>query len=120
MTMVYIIEDDPWQSEYIARTLHQAGYTSKQFTNGIEAIEAIDTAPPDAIILDMLLTATTGVTLLHELQSYTDTGAIPVIVCSGLADDIRLEELQPYGVRRILDKTTMEHDDVITAVRSVL
>lgn len=120
MSTVYIIEDDQWQSDYIARTLHQAGYATRQFTNGIEAIEAIDERLPDVIILDMLLTATTGVTLLHELQSYGDTGAIPVIICSGMADDIRLEDLRPYGVRRILDKTTMDREDIVAAIRSVL
>lgn len=117
---IYIIEDDPWQAEQLERALIQAGFTTQRFTNGIEAMVAIDAARPDCIVLDMLLAGTTGVTLLHELQSYSDTGTIPVVLCSSLAETLRLENLALYGVRRILDKTTMYPDDVITAVRSVV
>lgn len=117
--MIYIIEDDPWQAEQFSRVLTEAGYTTKLFTNGIDAITAIDKAKPEVIVLDMLLAGTTGVTLLHELQSYTDTGVIPVILCTGLADEVDLKDLVPYGVRRILDKTTMQPNDIVTAIRSV-
>lgn len=118
--MIYIIEDDAWQAEQCVRVLAEAKFTAKSFNNGVEAIAAIDESKPDAIILDMLLAGTTGVTLLHELQSYADTGAIPVVLCTALADEVQLETLKPYGVRRILDKTTMQPDDVVTAIRSVL
>lgn len=118
--MIYIIEDDPWQAEQFERMLGEARFTTKVFDNGVQAIAAIDTLPPKVIILDMLLAGTTGLTLLHELQSYSDTGSIPVIICTSLADDVDLARLAPYGVRRILDKTTMQPDDVVTAVRSIL
>lgn len=117
--MIYIIEDEPWQAEQFSRILQENGYKTKAFNNGVDAIVAIDAKKPDVIILDMLLAGTTGLTLLHELQSYSDTGVIPVILCTGLADDVDLESLAPYGVRRILDKTTMRPDDIVTAVRSV-
>jgi hypothetical protein len=36
-----------------------------------------------------------------------------------MAADLQLEELESYGVRRILDKATMQPDDLVAAVRSV-
>lgn len=120
MKTIYIIEDDPWQAEQHSRNLQAAGYQTRQFTNGVEAVAGLDSDIPDAIVLDMLLTGTTGITLLHELQSYADTAKIPVILCTGVADDISLAELAPYGVRRIVDKTSMNPDDIVTAVRSVM
>lgn len=120
MVMIYIIEDDPWQAEQLGRTVQAAGYSTRLFTNGVEAMAALDDDKPDVIVMDMLLTGTTGITFLHELQSYNDTAIVPVIMCTGLADDMSIEELTPYGVRRILDKTVMQPDDVVTAIRSVL
>lgn len=117
---VVIVEDDPWLAEQLERTLARAGFTVRRTSNGHAAIELIDERMPRAIVLDLLLAGGTGMTLLHELQSYQDTGQIPVILCTNLASGLRLEEVGPYGVRRILDKTTMHPDDVITAVRSVL
>lgn len=118
-TSVLVIEDDIWLAEQFLRTLTNAGYVAQLSTNGPIAMEQIDKSPPDAIVLDVLLTGGTGLTLLHELQSYQDTARIPVILCTNLASQISLKNMQPYGVRRILDKTTMHPDDIAAAVRSV-
>jgi CheY-like chemotaxis protein len=84
------------------------------------AIVAIDDLWPDVIVLDVLLTGGTAFTLLHELQSYGDTGQVPVILCTNMAESLKLEDLERYGVKRIVDKTTMQPDDLVAAVRGVL
>lgn len=117
---VVIIEDDVWLAEQFERSLTSAGFNVRRTTNGHAAIELIDEQIPKVILLDVLLAGGTGITLLHELQSYQDTGQIPVILCTNLAANIKLEEVKPYGVQRILDKTTMHPDDVVTAIRSAL
>ncbi len=115
-----IVEDDEWLAEQQARVLTKAGYKVARSPHAMAAIDAVDDEQPDAIILDMLLTGSTAFALMHELQSYGDTSGIPIVLCTNLAGDIALEDVAPYGVRRILDKTTMAPDDVVTAVRSVL
>lgn len=117
---VLIVEDDEWLAEQQSRVLTKAGYTTTISPHAMHAIDTIDDDQPDVIVLDMLLTGSTAFALMHELQSYGDTGSIPIILCTNLAAEIRLEDVHPYGVRRILDKTTMAPDDLVTAVRSVL
>lgn len=117
---VLVIEDDTWLAEQQVRVLTKAGFSAQTSPHAIDAIKVIDTMRPDAIVLDVLLTGSTAFALLHELQSYGDTGTIPVILCTNLAADLSLENLKPYGVVRILDKTTMLPDDIVVAVRSVL
>jgi len=117
---VLIIEDDLWLAEQFQRTLNGAGFEAVHVPNGHIAMEMIDQSPPDAILLDVLLTGGTGIALLHELQSYTDVADIPVVLCTNLAGQIPLSDVKSYGVRRILDKTTMQPDDVTAAIRSVL
>ena len=116
---VLIIEDDVWLAEQFQRTLQLAGYESRIVPSGHLAMEMIDETPPKAIILDVLLTGGTAMTLLHELQSYADTAQIPIVLCTNLASQITLNEVAPYGVKRILDKTTMHPDDIVAALRSV-
>ncbi len=116
---IFIIEDDLWQADQYQLILEAAGYAVRSFDNGLSAIAAVDEIRPNVIVLDMLLAGTTGLTLLHELQSYTDTGEVPVILCTNLADEIKLSDVVPYGVQRILDKTTMQPYDLVTAVRSI-
>lgn len=117
---VLIVEDDKWMAEQHARVLTGSGYKATITLHALAAIQAIDDIHPDVIILDVLLTGSTAFALLHELQSYGDTGKIPIILCTNLAAELSLDDLTSYGVRRILDKTTMKPDDLVAAVRSVL
>lgn len=117
---VLIIDDDPWVAEQHARVLQKAGYKTAISPHALVAIDTIDEIHPDVIILDVLLTGSTAFTLLHELQSYGDTGAIPIVLCTNVAADIAIDDVRPYGVRRILDKTTMQPDDMVAAMRSIL
>jgi DNA-binding response OmpR family regulator len=108
--MIYIIEDDEWMTEHLVRVL--AGYQVKIFTNGIEAMVAIDEELPDLIILDIILDGPSGFALLAELQSYSDTSKLPVLVCTTLASEMARQDLSGYGVVAVLDKTTMTPSDL--------
>ncbi len=118
--LILIVEDDAWTAEQHARMLEKAGYATRISPHAIDAIVAVDEIRPDAIVLDVLLTGSTAFALMNELQSYSDTGSIPIILCTNLAPEISIDDVRPYGVKRILDKATMEPDDLPAAVRSIL
>ncbi len=120
MTKILLVEDDAWLAELEAEVLKSEGYEVAVVPHGLAAIDAVDTYLPEVIIVDMLLAGSTAIALLHELQSYHDTAQVPVIVCTNLAEQFSLEQLRPYGVRRIIDKTTMHPSDLGVAVRAVL
>lgn len=117
---VLIVEDDEWLAEQYFRVLSTEGYETVIVSNAVSAIQFVDDVQPSAIILDMLLTGSTAIALLHELQSYGDTGVIPIILCTNLADEVSLKNLSPYGVKIIIDKTKMKPKDLIVALRSVI
>lgn len=117
---ICIVEDEPWFAESLARTLEAAGARTARASNAQSAIELIDTFLPDVVVLDLLLAGSTGLVLLHELRSHDDLAALPVIICSTLIDEPTSERLRAYGVQRVLDKTTMQPDNILAAVRGVL
>lgn len=117
---VLIVEDDDWLANQQALTIKSAGYKVKVVHHALAAIQAIDKLHPDAIILDVLLAGSTAFALMHELQSYGDTGDIPIILCTNLASELRIDDLSEYGVKRILDKSKMVPSDLVSALRSVL
>ncbi|MFZ2126289.1 MAG: response regulator [Candidatus Microsaccharimonas sp.] len=120
MTKILLVEDDPWLAELEVRTLEGAGFEVAHSPHAPSAIVAIDDVQPDVIILDVLLTGATAFALLHELQSYDDTGKIPIILCTNMAESLKLEDVASYGVRRVVDKTTMKPIDLVAAVKAVL
>lgn len=120
MTNVLLVEDDPWLAELEAGVLSDAGYDVTHAPHAPSAIARIDEKQPDIIILDVLLTGSTAFALLHELQSYSDTKEVPIILCTNMADSLSLHDLKTYGVKRIIDKSTMQPDDLTAAIRRVL
>ncbi|MBP9667196.1 response regulator [Candidatus Saccharibacteria bacterium] len=117
---IVVVEDDTWLAQQYARTLERAGFEVHHAPNAIVAIDMIDTVVPMVLIVDMLLAGTTALALLHELASHNDLAHIPIILVTNLADQISLDDVKSYGVRRILDKATMHPQDIEAAVRSVL
>jgi CheY-like chemotaxis protein len=120
MATILIVEDDDWLAEQHVRVITKAGYKIVVAPHALAAIRIIDEVIIDAIILDVLLTGSTAFALLHELQSYGDTGDIPVILCTNLANDLSIDDLEPYGVKKIIDKTTMVPNDLVLAIQSIL
>jgi twitching motility two-component system response regulator PilH len=117
---VLVIEDDAWLGEHFASVLKDVGYKVKLEPHIFAAVGAVDEFKPDMVLADILLAGETIFPFLNELRSYEDTGELPVVVCSNLAADISFDDLKPYGVTRLLDKTTMQPDDIIAAVKDAL
>lgn len=120
MTKVLIVESEPWLSEHFEHTLKMQDFTVSTVSNAYAAIDAINANKPEVLVMGLLLSGADGLALLHELQSYVDTAKLPVIVCSDRANELSLEELEPYGVLRLLDTGVMKPEDLPASVRSVL
>lgn len=114
---VLLVDDDRWLAELLAAELRAAGYQVQRVEHTLDAIAAIDEFRPQVIVLDVFMPGPNGIVLLHELQSHTDLVDIPVVLCTNSAADIPAEGLSAYGVKTIVDKTTMHPGDIAGAVR---
>jgi DNA-binding response OmpR family regulator len=117
---IVVVEDDILLFRHYERILKRADIKAYHATHALEAIDVIDEIHPDVIVADMLLTGSTALPLLHELQSHDDLAKIPVVMITNLAADISLDTLKPYGVKKLLDKMTMKPNDLIDGARSVV
>lgn len=117
---VLVIDDDQWLGAQFQRVLTRAGYAVHLAANALDGMSAIDTHKPSVIILDIFMPGPNGIVLLHEIRSHSDLARIPIIICTNSASDVPHGDLSAYGVHTILDKTTMQPDDIVAAVRRVL
>lgn len=120
MPTVLVVDDDTWFADEYSRPLQDAGYLVVRAGNALEALERLDETAVAAVVLDMFMPGPNGLVLLHELASHSDLNAIPVIVITNAAADIKHGALAPYGVVKVIDKTTMQPGDVLAAVRGAL
>jgi putative two-component system response regulator len=112
-----IVEDDHWLAESFKLILSEAGWQTLAAKNGKEAIDIIDETPPNVILLDVLLPEVNAFALLHELQSYTDTHSIPVIICTTLNQhQLDAESLKNYGVVEVLNKTELTPASLVSVL----
>jgi len=117
---ILIVEDDAWLSDNYVRFFNKFNFKTHVVNNSNLAIDAIDEFKPNVIILDVLLSGGNALPLLHEINSYTDISSIPIILCSNLAKDLSINDLSVYGVKKIIDKTTMQPSDLIIAVKGLV
>lgn len=116
---VLVIESDLWLGGHYQSTLERDGFHVERVSNAYSAMDAIDSRLPDTVIMNFNLSGASSIALLHELQTYVDTGNVPVIICGNTAE-LSLDELEPYGVKRLVNSLTMRPSDLVAAVRSVL
>ena len=119
MQKVFIIEDDREMAECIALAVQQVKDVETEiFGNVIAAVQALDRQLPQLIFLDVLLDGPDGFTLLNELNSYSDTAKIPIVIASSLP--LSEQDLRPYGVVKVLDKETMLPEQISAITCEVL
>ncbi|HKX24569.1 MAG TPA: response regulator [Candidatus Saccharimonadales bacterium] len=120
MSKILLIEDEPWMGELYVQLLSRE-HDVTWLRDGYDAMEAIDNARPDLIVLDMMLPWASGVQVLHELISYEDTASIPVVLFSAaLPDSLDDETLRAYGVVAALDKTAVKPAQVLQTISGAL
>lgn len=68
---ILIVDDSRAMRMIVVCTLRQAGYGNHELveaSNGVEALKAIEAAPPDLVLSDWNMPDLTGIELLEELN----------------------------------------------------
>lgn len=113
---ILVVEDDMDVRFLLAAELEQHGYSVEQAANGLEALNAITTARPHVILLDMRMPVMDGWHFVTELRSRFGRVA-PIVVMTAAADPrARAREV---GADAWLAKP-FELVDVLAAVKKLL
>jgi CheY-like chemotaxis protein len=91
MKKVLIAEDDVPSRELLAEILVQWGFEVVQAANGIEAMERIEQAHPDLVLLDIQMPLLDGFAVVGKIRSNPRSEKLPVVAVSAYAmrEDIR-------------------------------
>jgi DNA-binding response OmpR family regulator len=82
MPKVLIVDDTVSELEVLSRILQKANIETIQATNGEDAIAMIAAAPPDLVVLDVIMPGMNGFEVIRELRANQKTEKLPVIFCS--------------------------------------
>lgn len=82
---ILLVDDDPIVLKSLARFLTRRGYRVTQAEGGKEALEEIGKAPPDLVLLDVMMPGMDGVKTLEEIRNRF--GDLRVVMISALKDE---------------------------------
>ena len=85
---VLVVDDEPDLLELVRINLAQAGYTVETAANGSDALTALRRAPPDVMILDLMLPDLSGTELCARVRADQRLAALPIIMLTAKSEEI--------------------------------
>ena len=81
---ILIVDDEPFNIDYLEQELEDRGYVTESAANGLEALERVAASPPDLVLLDVMMPELDGIATLQILKQDPETRLIPVVLMTAL------------------------------------
>jgi PAS domain S-box-containing protein len=116
---VLLIEDEESLARVGERRLLSLGYRATVMTDGVQALEAFRAASQDfdIVVTDYSMPHMTGIDLARALRTLRSD--IPVILVTGLMEELPPERTKAAGIHRVLKKPVTAHE-LARAIHEVL
>ena len=88
MADVLVVEDEPDIRTLVVHHLTRDGFRCRTAATGPEALASVRRAPPDLLILDLMLPELNGIEVCRRLRADAATAAVPIIMLTARADEV--------------------------------
>jgi len=85
---VLIVEDEPDIRELVVHHLKREGYLVSAASSGEEALRQVQAAPPDLVLLDLMLPAMDGLEVCRRLRQDPATVSLPIVMLTAKGDEV--------------------------------
>ncbi|HEY9605765.1 MAG TPA: response regulator [Allocoleopsis sp.] len=113
--VILIVDDTPTNLEMLLDFLETFGFKVAVAEDGESAVELAEYAPPDLILLDILMPGMDGFETCRRLKSNPATQDIPVIFMTALAEKVDKVKGLNLGAVDYITKP-LEHEEVLARV----
>ena len=110
---VLIVEDEPSIALSLRFLMEQEGYRVIVVEDGEAALETCRTAPPELVLLDVMLPGVSGFEVCRQLKSRPDGRAIKVVLVTARGRETDLEKgravgadayiIKPFAIREVME-----------------
>jgi CheY-like chemotaxis protein len=95
---ILIIDDERDMQVYLGTLFRKAGYETAVAETGEDGVRLAAEIRPQLITLDILMPKQSGVVAYESLRRSADTGTIPIIIVTGLAQHEQLFNFDSVGL----------------------
>jgi two-component system response regulator BaeR len=82
---ILVVEDEPALAALVADYLRAAGWSARVLHDGAAALAEIRRAPPDLVVLDLMLPGLDGLSLCRALRTFSD---LPVVMVTARVEEV--------------------------------
>lgn len=115
---VLIVEDEPHIVESLSFLLGREGFEVDALGDGAVAREAIAAAPPDVLVLDVMLPGLTGFELLRALRADPATASLKILMLTAKGQRRDREVAEEAGADIFMTKP-FSNAEVVAAVKEL-
>ena len=122
---ILVVDDEPDTIAYMVTLLEDHSYQVAAAPNTEKALALFGQAPPDLIIVDVMMPGASGLDFIHKIRRAPISSELPIIVISGMGEVLQdkcRSYLERYGVRppdEILEKP-FNPDDLLKMIECLL
>ncbi len=116
---VLVIEDDPSVRDISRRVLERDGWTVVEAENGRIGLERVAEAPPEVVLLDLMMPEMDGFEFLESLRK-GPSSSVPVVVIT--AKDLSADDHRRLNgaVQHILRKGVYKREELLQRIRGLV
>ena len=119
MARILVAEDDPDIADLLAHYLQRAGFEADLVASGRDVLPRLKKAPPDVLLLDLMLPGLDGLQVCRSVRSDQATAAIPIIMVTAKGEESdRIAGLE-LGADDYITKP-FSPNEVIARIRALL
>lgn len=116
---VLLADDDQFVSVVYKEGLEHAGYQVVLASDGQQAMDLLQTSPPDIVVLDLILPKINGFDVLKFIRGNPLLTDLPVFVLTDLSQDDDKKEAESYGIKAFLTKADTSLADLLNGLDSL-
>jgi adenylate cyclase len=115
---ILVVDDVPENVRLLEAVLSPRGYEVVTASDGVAALELVESTKPDLILLDVMMPGLDGYGVCTELRANDETAVLPVIMVTSSIGQEKTKAIA-CGADDFIPKP-FNHDELLTRVRSLL
>lgn len=118
--IILIIEDDPFLVKAYQLRFEKENMDVQVATTGTDAILRLEQAPPDIVMLDLMLPGVSGFDILGAIRKLPSWKNVPIIILSNLGQPEDIQRAKDLGANDYIVKANTKINEVADAVKKYL